>query len=163
MPKSMPGGLKTCETGQPHIAGLSQDGIILVTDDTGSIVKQASPALIQGAWLPPLRMTIDAYLAEFGEDLCSVYVRGGLPLGRASEHVSDIDTFCVVDCRGRASDLGWEEAHNRAVKARFPFVRYVEIHAFPVEAIKTCRRLSAVIKTQSACVYGTDFADEIPA
>jgi hypothetical protein len=140
---------------------LSRNGIILETDGTGSIVKRASLELIQKAWQPPLQMTIDAYLAGFDTTLRSIYVRGSVPLGQTREHVSDIDTFGIIDLRNKEIDLGWREPLNLRVKSCFPFVRDVEICAFPMTDVENGRRLAATIKTQSACVFGTDFTNEL--
>jgi hypothetical protein len=142
---------------------LSRNGIILEIDAAGSIVRQASQDLIKKRWKPPLEMTIAAYVTEFDTNLRSVYVRGSLPLGQARENVSDIDTFGIVDLPDQEVDLGWGELLNLRIKSRFPFVRDVEICVFPVTGVQSDHRLSATIKTQSACVFGTDFSDQLSA
>jgi hypothetical protein len=138
-----------------------EDGIVLHTDERGYIVRQASADRIQARWRPAVERTVYEYIRRFGPALRSVYVRGSVPLGNARDFVSDIDTFALVDEPVNHADLRCEDFDGGAVRRAWPFVKRVEADAYPIDALRRSRRLAAVVKTQSACLYGEDFGPSI--
>jgi uncharacterized protein len=135
--------------------------VVLGVDGAGCIVSQASVASIQPKWRPPLERTIAAYKERFGPALRSVYVRGSVPLGRARNGISDIDTFAVIADDEEYPNTDWAKSLSLAVSREWPFVTAVEALTFPISAMHTSRWLISTIKTQSACLCGPDFARDI--
>jgi hypothetical protein len=141
---------------------MEASGTILGLDDAGFIVKRASVERIQPAWRAPLGFAVANCAGVFGPALTSVYVRWSVPLGQAREYVSDIDTFCLVEGDADGDNAGWTQELRREVTQRWPFVESVELSVFPVSQIGSDRILAGTIKTQSACVFGSDVAADIP-
>jgi predicted nucleotidyltransferase len=142
-------------------------GLVLGTDDAGFVIKQASRALIQDEWWPPLERTIEAYKEQLGPALRSIYVRGSVAVGRAFRGLSDIDTFALIEQASISHDPDgaaptWLRALNREVTREWPYVARVEAYVFPLPAIHMSRWLAATIKTQSACLHGEDLSGNIP-
>jgi len=141
---------------------MNMSGVVLSTDDTGFIVRKASTTLIQSEWWPPVERIVDAYKECFGPVLRSIYVRGSVPVGRAIYGLSDIDTFALLEHDHSYVDADWARALSGEVIREWPFVAYVEAQVLPLSTLHTSRWLTSTIKTQSACVYGTDFSRDIP-
>jgi hypothetical protein len=137
------------------------NGIILHTDEDGYIVKRAAASSVQDKWREPLDRTIAEYVGQFGSTLRSVYVRGSAALGNARDFMSDLDTFALVDGTSQPPRASWDE-FRRDVRHRWPFVKEVEIASHLITAVRTEPGLSAMIKTQSACVYGVDVEPSLP-
>lgn len=92
--------------------------------------------------------------------LKSVYVRGSVALGTAIPSLSDIDTFAVVD-GVPPFDTTWMDRVASSICKEHPYVAAVELHQVPEAEILSNRRAALFIKTQSLCVFGHDYSDEI--
>lgn len=67
-------------------------GAYLVADEDGYLPSPAGTA-IAAPWSAAVESLVAAYLAEWGQDLHSIYVRGSVARGLALVGVSDLDSF----------------------------------------------------------------------
>lgn len=143
--------------------GLAGDrqAVVLRTDAQGFVLKQASVASIPAHWLGPVKFTVAAYERHLGRRLQSVYLRGSVPLGRARDFVSDLDTFAVVADDDQPLRAPWEFEHDAEVGHKWPFVKGVEVSVYPMADVWSSRLVAAMIKVHGACVHGNDLTSGI--
>lgn len=146
---------------------LKRHGSYLGLDDNGFVISKSSNDLIQEKWRPIIKDTIDFYLSKFGDNLHSVYVRGSVSKGEAIEHISDLDSFCIIKEDAGEVDTPFSEDFQKVMNEKYPFCTHVEISYIAKDKVNEPfppRERSVwaeLIKTQSACVYGEDLALEI--
>jgi predicted nucleotidyltransferase len=138
-------------------------GRVFETDAEGFLVNPASPDKIVPPWKEAVEAIKEAYLSHLGEAVHSIYVRGTVARGEAKEGVSDIDTFAVTTKKPEAIDRSWVGAAQKTLKARFPFAEGIEIEFIPLDELfyEEFFPDRFLIKTQSACIYGKDLAEDI--
>lgn len=134
-------------------------------DADGTILSDASPDKI----LPPYQAAVDAavaaYREQLGAQLSGVYVRGTVPRGQAVPGVSDLDCFAVVLGDPEHVDGSWLKAAGAEIARLHPIVSDVQLEIWPLaEVLSTDRfnEMSFLLKTQSTCVWGEDFAPQLP-
>ncbi len=142
-------------------------GNYLETDEQGFLQSRADAANVTGPWRAAVEEVKKAYLEQWPETIHSVYVRGSIAKGLAVEGTSDIDSFAVLK-PGCGQELSyeavkaWAEALEKTVREDFSFVTGVEVGLETFEEAQNRENPYALIlKTEAACVYGEDVANEI--
>ncbi len=135
-------------------------------DARGYLQSVGDAANIQGAWLEAVQMLERAYLERW-PNLHSLYVRGSLAKGTPVEHVSDIDSFAVMepswDNTVTYDEVKvWAEEVEQAIQSAFPFVAGVEVGLEAYAGVlERDNPYTFILKTEAACVYGDDLARDI--
>ncbi|MEU1407143.1 hypothetical protein ABZ471_33185 [Streptomyces sp. NPDC005728] len=110
-------------------------------------------------WRPLIESLVDEYRSRY-RDLASVYVRGSVANGTAVFGRSDLDLIAVTH-QEHAVDRAWtQEAVDRTLSRHSTAVD-IDLAITSATAILTDRKSGFYIKTQSALVYGEDFAPRI--
>lgn len=136
-------------------------GSYIETDDDGYLINPTSIEKLQEKWLPVVEELKQEYIKHFNGDLVSIYIRGSVAKGEAIDHVSDIDSFAIVSLSDEEIDTSWRGSFNKYVQEKYPFVEGVEIRAVPVNELSHFKGDQIMIKTQSVCIYGKEFANDI--
>lgn len=146
---------------------LKKHGSYLELDSNGFVQSKSHIDFIQDKWSPLVEETVEFYRSKFGENLHSVYVRGSVAKGEGLDGISDLDTFCILHEGPGEVESPFSEDFQNEMNAKYPFCTHVEISflerakihkPFPPRERSVWAEL---IKTQSACVYGEDLAQEI--
>lgn len=134
----------------------------LPTRPDGSLRRLASPEKIVEPWLQAVRETLDIHRQQLGDRLHSFYVRGSVAEGRAIAGVSDLDTLTVTTEPVPRSRIVSIYQLAQQVPARHRFLTDVEVIVLPHSRIAPSTA-GILIATQSACVWGPDLAEDLPA
>ena len=135
-------------------------------DAQGYLQSVGDAANIQGVWLEAAQMLERAYLERWSS-VHSIYVRGSVAKGTPVKHISDIDSFAVMepDWDGAVTydELKiWAEEVERAIQSAFPFVAGIEVGLEAYTGIlERDNPYTFILKTEAACMYGGDLASEI--
>lgn len=135
-------------------------GSVLHTDEDGYIIKTASADKIQPKWRPAVDMIVEACKTNLGDVLHSVYVRGSVAKGEAIEGVSDVDMVVIVNVPLDSVDTKWAGNLTTGIENKYSFVSDVDFMFGSVSALGRGHKL--ILRTQAACLYGTDLSDELP-
>ena len=142
-------------------------GCYLEADEQGVLLGSAGDAVVREPWASAVEALVRRYVAAWGNDLHSVYVRGSVAKGWALEGSSDVDTLAVLrrDASGEAGSESvdaWASAVEAEMRHALPFVVGVEVDVVPFEVALDRARIEAfVLKTQATCVHGQDLADRL--
>ena len=134
-------------------------------DADGTILSDASPDKIQPPYQAAVAAAVAAYREHLGAQLAGVYVRGTVPRGQAVPGVSDLDCFAVVSGDPEHVDGSWLKAAGVEIARQHPIVSDVQLEIWPLDEVLATDRfdeMSFLLKTQSACVWGDDFAPRLP-
>ena len=135
-------------------------------DVQGFLQRVGDTANIQGVWLEAVQALKRAYLGRWSS-VHSIYIRGSLAKGTPIEHVSDIDSFAVMEPSWDGAATydevkAWAEEVERDIQSAFPFVAGVEVGLEAYAGIlERDNPYTFIVKTEAACVYGDDLASEI--
>ncbi|MFI7288297.1 nucleotidyltransferase domain-containing protein [Streptomyces anulatus] len=110
-------------------------------------------------WRPLMVSLVDEYRARY-PDLASVYVRGSVATGTAVLGRSDLDLVSVTHEEHEVDRVWIREAVDRTL-TRHSMAVDIDLAITSKAAILTDRKSGFYIKTQSALVYGEDFAPRI--
>lgn len=130
-------------------------------DTDGYIINPAAQEKIQEEWRPVVEAIQEAYISAFKDSVLSVYVRGSVAKGKAIQHISDVDTFCILNLKENEINWELEKVISEQIEERFPFIQKAEIACIPVEEALESKADRIMIKTQSICLYGKDFSEHI--
>jgi uncharacterized protein len=136
-------------------------------DQQGFLQGSACTQKITGKWLSAVKTVTQAYLDACGDDIHSIYIRGSIAKGLALEHVSDIDSFAVLNpgCKRPFTDSEfgiWIRTVGQGIQKAFPFIAGVELDFESFEAVQDRANIyTFIIKVEGACVQGEDLAQEI--
>ena len=135
-------------------------------DAQGFLQSVGDAANIQGVWLEAVQALKRAYLERWS-NVHSLYIRGSLAKGTPVAHVSDIDSFAVMepDWDGAVTyhELKvWAEEVERDIRSAFPFVAGVEagLEAY-AGTLERDNPYTFILQTEAACIYGHDLASEV--
>ncbi len=134
-------------------------------DDEGFLPSGSGVVRMESPWADAIEQVVERFRSELGDSLHSFYVRGSVASGAAVEGVSDLDTFAVLAPDGREIDpVRFDQCTkslNASITARYPVTR-VEFDLVPYATVTEGRGFYAfALKTESACVYGTDLSDVV--
>lgn len=142
-------------------------GSYLEADEQGVLLGGSADAVIREPWAAAVEALVRRYVAAWGNDLHSVYVRGSVAKGCAVEGTSDVDTLAVLRPDASGEEGGesvdaWASAVEAEIQGAFPFVAGVEVDVVPFGVALDRGRIEAfVLKTQAVCVHGEDLADRL--
>jgi len=145
---------------------IAEKGTYLYPDSNGYVQKVVHAGLIQSGWQSVIDSVVQFYREQLGDELISVYIRGSVAKGEAISFISDLDSFFISKKIFKIQ----EPAKNDFIKAmnyRFPFVNGIEMIGRDVGRLSDLRSPKSrsdwheLIKTQSICVWGNDFSDQI--
>lgn len=139
-------------------------GTVLKTDEEGHLISQSSVETIREPWKSLVDEIVAAYARHLGADLHSLYIRGSVARGTAIEGISDIDGLVVLNAPQESVDLSWTRTEFAPLYEKYPFCTGIDIGtASAGDILSGQKQVSALmIKINSACVYGTDLAPELP-
>ncbi len=95
----------------------------------------------------------------------SIYLRGSLPRELEEKYVSDIDLFALTDKKGmRWKEEEWVRKLNAEFQKEDENQLQIEFSSttFDINLFNSYPQLAAVLKTQSVCIEGPDFALQLP-
>src|SRR4030095_10458932 len=135
------------------------------TDGEGFLINERRLELIPPSWAAPVNDAKESYLRALPGKIHSIYLRGSVPLGRAVEGISDVDTFAVAAEETPNEALSWIHSARENLKQKYPFVSNFEFHLLPLAGLlKSYGYLSYrfIIKNLSVCLYGEDLSGRLP-
>ncbi|KAB1140001.1 nucleotidyltransferase domain-containing protein [Streptomyces luteolifulvus] len=128
-------------------------------DSDGYLINLADAEKVGPQWHPLIESLVDECRSRY-QDLASVYIRGSVATGTAVWGRSDLDLIAVT-YQEHAFDRVWiQEAADRTL-SRHSTVVDIDLAITSATTILTDRKSGFFIKTQSALVYGEDFAPRI--
>lgn len=134
-------------------------GSFFPLDETGCIVNDCTIDNVPRSLLAPL---VEQYRRWFGDELISIYIRGSVARGNAVDGVSDLDTYAVVAAEAPPQCHLLDADIEAQLKAASPGLTGFEFHACSAADVNNYFSTWAfLVKTQSVCVYGKDFAAEL--
>ncbi len=139
----------------------------LKTDKNRFLIRGATAENISGKWKDAVEELVESYKKNVGAKLVSVYIEGSVALRTAIENKSDLDSFAIVEMNEdeiEEAHKTWVEGERKRIDALFPFQKGVEMHFAPLNELndKKYFHKKFQMKLMAVCVYGKDFADEIP-
>jgi predicted nucleotidyltransferase len=133
--------------------------VFLPLDVDGHLMNIADAEKVGPPWRPLIASLVDECRSRY-RDLASVYVRGSVATGAAVLGRSDLDLIAVT-YQEHAVDRAWiQEAVDRTLSRHSTAVD-IDLALTSATAVLTDRKSGFYIKTQSALVYGEDFAPRI--
>ena len=141
-------------------------GRLLKTDKNGFIVSESNADKIVSPWKEAVEEIKNIYLQHLGDIVHSIYVRGTISCGEAIEGISDIDTFAVITKKPEEINRSWVKETRKLLEQKYNFSTGVEIGFISFGELFDGDELfndRFTIKTQSACIYGENLAEKIPA
>lgn len=128
-------------------------------DADGHLVNVADTSKVDAPWRSLIESLVTEYRSHY-RDLASVYVRGSVAVGTATFGYSDLDLIAVTH-QEHAVDRTWIREATERTLSRLSTVVDVDLAVTSSTAVLTDRKSGLFIKTQSALVYGVDFAPRI--
>ncbi|MEV8305783.1 nucleotidyltransferase domain-containing protein [Streptomyces flavidovirens] len=128
-------------------------------DTDGYLTNLAESEKIGPRWRPLIESLVDEYRSRY-RDLASVYVRGSVATGTAVPGRSDLDLIAVT-YQEHAVDREWTQEAAVHTLSRHSTTVDIDLAITSATAVLTDRKSGFYIKTQSALVYGEDFAQRI--
>jgi predicted nucleotidyltransferase len=133
--------------------------VFIPLDSDGHLINLADAEKVGPRWRPLIESLVDECRSRY-QDLASVYIRGSVATGTAVWGRSDLDLIAVT-YQEHPFDRVWiREAADRTL-SRHSTVVDIDLAITSAAAILTDRKSGFYIKTQSALVYGQDFAPRI--
>lgn len=128
-------------------------------DADGYLINTADIEKVGPPWRPLIESLVEECRSRY-RDLASIYVRGSVATGTAVFGYSDLDLIAVT-YQEHAVDRPWlRQAVDRTL-GRHSATVDIDLAITSATAILTERKSGFYIKTQSALVYGEDFANRI--
>lgn len=146
---------------------IKKHGSYLGIDKNGFVIPLATVNLVQSKWKNLIDDVVRFYIAQFGNQLHSVYIRGSVAKGDAVDGISDLDSFAILNNDAEDLNLTASEHFQKSMNSKYPFCSHIEITFINKKFINRDfppRKRSIwaeLIKTQSICVYGENLAIEI--
>ncbi|RKT05895.1 nucleotidyltransferase-like protein [Streptomyces sp. 3211.6] len=128
-------------------------------DADGYLINLADAEKVDRPWLPLIESLVDEYRARY-PDLASIYVRGSVATGTAVFGYSDLDLIAVTYEESAFDRVWMAEAVERTLSRHSVSVD-IDLATTSAKAVLTDRKSGFYIKTQSALMYGEDFAPRI--
>ncbi|MGW6735183.1 nucleotidyltransferase domain-containing protein [Streptomyces sp. NPDC055013] len=128
-------------------------------DSDGHLINLAAAEKVGPQWRPLIESLVDECRSRY-EDLASVYIRGSVATGTAVWGRSDIDLIAVTHQEHPFDRVWMQEAADRT-RSRHSSVVDIDLAITSATTILRDRKSGFYIKTQSALVYGEDFAPRI--
>ncbi|MFD6528751.1 nucleotidyltransferase domain-containing protein [Streptomyces sp. NPDC060184] len=128
-------------------------------DSHGHLINLADAEKVGPQWRPLIETLVDECRSRY-EDLASVYLRGSVATGTAQWGRSDLDLIAVT-YQERGFDRAWIQQAVERTLSRHSVVVDIDLAITSATAVLTDRKSGFYIKTQSALVYGEDFAPRI--
>lgn len=154
------------------MAKILPTGTLLQTDEGGFLISEANVNKIVSPWKEAIEEIKNTYLTHFNDAVHSIYVRGTVSRGIAIEKVSDLDTFSIILKNPNHMNLDHFMEARKNLEKKFSFSTGVDVgFIYHPELLdknnilfNTNRSFNNrfIIKTQSACIYGKDLAEQIP-
>ncbi len=136
--------------------------------DVQGYLQNIANQTIQETYQPLVKDVIEVYQTYF-PNLYSIYLRGSVARGTAQKNISDLDVFAIVPQQKERKYIYWARvAWSREVVPqllkKYPFVTELDLaysnYVFGVTPSNTAFNL--LLKVQSKCIYGIDYAQQIP-
>lgn len=124
-------------------------------DENGFIQNCCILPIVQEEYNIVISDIISALNNNLKELIHSIYIRGSVAKGIAIHHISDIDTIIIANRKLSATEQATKRTIYDTIATKYPFVNGIELH-FIDYADCNNKRIQFLLKTQCACIYGTD-------
>ena len=135
-------------------------------DNDGFVVNPAKWENVSAKFQQLIYKLIENIPASEKEQLHSIYLRGSLPRIIDEKFIADIDLFALSAKKNmRWSYEKWALDLIHRVKKENDLKIKIEFASTSVDKDlkENYAQLAAIIKTQSVCIYGTDFSTNLPS
>lgn len=134
-------------------------------DDLGYLVIPNMSAKNHIEFKGVLNAIVNTYRHYLGKDLFAVYVRGSLVRNKFIRYFSDVDTFALLQTPNIAwVEPAWRHHESDIITKLYPFIMDIDfkLNSYDENFSNSYPHLSAIVKTQSICIYGFDIATFLP-
>lgn len=144
---------------------IEKQGSYLPMSSDSFFLNTLSVSNIQHSWSLPTELVVNSYLSVIGRaNLFGIYLRGSVAKGTAIDHLSDIDSFALLNT-SKCIDPSVFRAADEAIVVQSPFVRNIERICIFKDCLLTDKSYGwwrFTLSTESVCLWGKDITQSLP-
>lgn len=141
---------------------IKEFGSFLEIDNKRYLINPTSKKKLVSPWKDAVVKIKREYIKNLGKkNIHSIYVRGSVAKGEAIKGISDIDTFCLINCSKDKLDLSWTKNSEEKILKEIPEATGIEFSFKELKSLKKVSWKKFTIKVESLCIYGSDISKEI--